>query len=271
MKPLLLAAALALALPAPLAARTDRAEVEAILAEAGPGTRWGLVVAEADGTEILAIDPEGRFIPASNTKLFTTAAAMWAIANGGFPDAEGAGTQVRLERSGKRANVVLVGRGDARMSAAADCVADCLAALADAVAAKTRRVARRDRRRHRLSRSALEPGDELEQHPDELGHRGFGADARRQRDRRDGHSGRGRRCAGSGDFGVLRGRKPRGDGARGGGQARLRPRAGRPDAGCDAERSAPTPRRWHGGWGSTIRRITPRGALPTCSARAGSR
>lgn len=134
MRSLFLAAALALALPAPAIAQS--AEVEAILAEAGPGTRWGLVVADESGAEVLAIDPEGRFMPASNTKVFTTAAAMWAQATGRFPDAEGAGTRVRLEG----ADVVLEGRGDARMSAASDCTVDCLATLADAIAARTKRV-----------------------------------------------------------------------------------------------------------------------------------
>ncbi len=46
---------------------------------------------------------------------------------------------VRLEaRAGGAPDVILEGRGDARLSSRADCVQDCLAALADAVAAKTR-------------------------------------------------------------------------------------------------------------------------------------
>ena len=112
--------------------------VEAKLAEAGPGTRFGLVVAGEDGAELLALHPEGRFIPASNTKMFTTAAAFHTLVGLTGPDVAG-GTVVRLE-GGALPDVVLEGRGDARMSAAPDCVVDCLAALADAVAAATRRV-----------------------------------------------------------------------------------------------------------------------------------
>lgn len=139
----ILAAAFALAFMAvPAHADPDPADIPAILAEAGPGTRWGLVVVDPDGKEVIAINPEGRFMPASNTKVFTTAAAMWSMATGKFPDAEGAGASVRLEPGAKRQlpDVVLAGYGDARLSAAMDCTIDCLATLADAVAARTRRV-----------------------------------------------------------------------------------------------------------------------------------
>jgi D-alanyl-D-alanine carboxypeptidase/D-alanyl-D-alanine-endopeptidase (penicillin-binding protein 4) len=136
------AAALMLALaPAPPAAAQDsglQQRVESRLREAGPGTRFGLVVASEDGTEIVAIAPDARFIPASNTKMFTTAAAFATLAGLDRPDATG-GASVRLE-GGSVPNVVLEGHGDARLSSAPDCAADCLAALADAVAARTRRV-----------------------------------------------------------------------------------------------------------------------------------
>lgn len=103
--------------------------IERILAEAGPGTRIGMVVADEAGREIVAIRPDDRFVPASNTKMFTTAAAadlLGAAADGG--------AGVRLEG----ADVILVGRGDARLSSAPDCVVDCLVDLARAVAARTR-------------------------------------------------------------------------------------------------------------------------------------
>jgi D-alanyl-D-alanine carboxypeptidase/D-alanyl-D-alanine-endopeptidase (penicillin-binding protein 4) len=109
--------------------------VEARLAEAGAGVRFGLVVAAEDGKEIVAIEPEGRFIPASNTKMFTTAAAFHVLSGLEAPDSAG-GAAVRLEGP----DVVLEGRGDARLSAASDCASNCLSALADAVAARTRRV-----------------------------------------------------------------------------------------------------------------------------------
>lgn len=131
----ILAAALAL-LPLPAWAQSANAIVAPILAEAGPGTRWGMVVADDSGREIVAINPEGRFMPASNTKLYTTAAAMWAEAKGTGPRLGDSGTAVWLVEG----DVLLVGRGDARLSARPDCMIACLATLADAVAAKTRRV-----------------------------------------------------------------------------------------------------------------------------------
>lgn len=129
---------LALAAIAPAAAAgppTLQERVEARLSEAGPGTRFGLVVATQDGRELVAIAPESRFIPGSNTKMFTTAAAFATLPALDRPDAAG-GAAVRLEAG----DVVLEGRGDARLSSAPGCVEDCLATLADAVAARTRRV-----------------------------------------------------------------------------------------------------------------------------------
>lgn len=109
--------------------------VAAKLREGGPGTRYGLVVADADGRELIAIAPDDRFIPASNTKLFTVAAALATLPALDTPDVAG-GTAVRLDGR----DVVLMGYGDARASSAPDCTMDCLATLADAVAAKTRTV-----------------------------------------------------------------------------------------------------------------------------------
>jgi D-alanyl-D-alanine carboxypeptidase/D-alanyl-D-alanine-endopeptidase (penicillin-binding protein 4) len=119
---------------------TLQQSVEAQLRQAGPGIRFGLVVATEDGRELIAVSPDGRFIPASNTKLFTTAAAFATLADLERPDAAG-GTAVMLERNrGAGPDVLLEGYGDARLSSAPNCATDCLAALADAVAARTRRV-----------------------------------------------------------------------------------------------------------------------------------
>src|SRR5882757_3399431 len=117
-----------------------RQRVEAVLDTAPAGTRFGLVVASEDGTELVAINPDQRFIPASNTKMFTTATAFATLSGLDRPDPSG-GTGVRLERNdGRIADVVLEGRGDARLSSAPDCTVDCLATLADAVAARRKRV-----------------------------------------------------------------------------------------------------------------------------------
>jgi len=112
--------------------------IAALLRElAGPGTRFGLVVATMDGQEIVSIAPDERFIPASNTKIFTTAAAFAHLGDPMVPDAA-TGASVRLERGSGPPTVVLAGHGDARLSGKADCTQDCLSTLADAVAAEAR-------------------------------------------------------------------------------------------------------------------------------------
>lgn len=102
------------------------------IASAGPGTRIGLVVADDQGHEIVAIRPDDRFVPASNTKMFTTTAAF-ALLDTTAADG-GGGATVRLDGR----DVILAGHGDARLSSALDCVTDCLIDLARAVAARTR-------------------------------------------------------------------------------------------------------------------------------------
>ncbi|AQR73962.1 D-alanyl-D-alanine carboxypeptidase/D-alanyl-D-alanine-endopeptidase [Sphingomonas sp. LM7] len=119
----------------PAFAQNLERRVEAQYAEAATGTRFGLVVLDADGKEIVTVNPDGRFIPASNTKIFTTAAAYASLAGLDQPDDAG-GAAVRIEGG----DVILEGHGDARLSSAADCIIDCLAVLADAVAKKTKRV-----------------------------------------------------------------------------------------------------------------------------------
>lgn len=136
------AAMLAVALCAtqPLAAQDLRQRVQSALEAAGPGTRFGLVVATEDGRELIAIAPDERFIPASNTKMYSTAAGFATLTGLDRPDTAG-GASVRLEGDGRRVpDVVLKGHGDARLSSAADCRTNCLVELADAVAARTKRV-----------------------------------------------------------------------------------------------------------------------------------
>jgi D-alanyl-D-alanine carboxypeptidase/D-alanyl-D-alanine-endopeptidase (penicillin-binding protein 4) len=130
-----LSLALAASAPPPALDQSLQQRIEADFAAARPGARFGLVVATEDGRELVAIDPEQRFVPASNTKLLTTAAAFATLPGLDRPD-EAGGAAVRLDG----ADVVLRGHGDARLSSAPDCVVDCLAALADAVAARTRTV-----------------------------------------------------------------------------------------------------------------------------------
>ncbi len=137
---------LPLGLPAPVLADAPthlqvsvQSQVKAILDTAPKGTRFGLLVVEEAGKVIVAVNPDQRFIPASNTKLFTTAAAYALLPGVDQPDSAG-GTEVSLVQGLRKGmpTVLLLGRGDARMSSAADCRNNCLAALADAVAAKTK-------------------------------------------------------------------------------------------------------------------------------------
>lgn len=127
--------------PAPLVAQahTLQQQLEATLATAPQGTRFGLLVVDESGKVVVSINPDQRFIPASNTKMFTTAAAYALLPGLDQPDGAG-GAQVALVRGKSGTDAVLIGRGDARMSSAPDCKINCLAALADAVAARTRRV-----------------------------------------------------------------------------------------------------------------------------------
>lgn len=120
--------------------QTLQQQVQAKLGEAGPGPRFGLVVTTLDGQELVAIAPDERFIPASNAKIFTTAAAFETLGKLDSPDTD-AGALVRFEAAQTGTpDLILEGRGDARLSSAPNCVTNCLAALADAVAARTRRI-----------------------------------------------------------------------------------------------------------------------------------
>lgn len=101
------------------------------------GIRWGLVVLDDGGREVVAIAPDERFVPASNTKIFTTTAAFARLAAIDSPD-PARGTSVRLESrgAGRAPDIALVGGGDPDLRDDADCQQDCLATLADAVVAK---------------------------------------------------------------------------------------------------------------------------------------
>lgn len=134
-----LAVALLLAAPVAQGRGMDAAALDAILAPLPSGARIGLLAVDETGAVVAERNADARMVPASTTKLFTTAAALATLPATDQPDATG-GASVTLEGSGRRPDVVLRGHGDARLSAAPDCTVDCLATLADAVAAHTRRV-----------------------------------------------------------------------------------------------------------------------------------
>ena len=100
------------------------------------GIRWGLVVADMNGTEQVSIRAEDRFTPGSNTKVITTMATYHHL--DALEDTRlNPGTRVYLEPTGQDTapDLVLYGGGDAMLRDASDCERYCLAALADAVAA----------------------------------------------------------------------------------------------------------------------------------------
>ena len=100
------------------------------------GTRWGLVVMTMDGRELVSIRPDERFLPASNTKLFTVAAAFHRLGDMTQPDPERGTSIVVIPSETGSPTLVLVGRGDPTLIDAPDCARNCLSTLADAVTAE---------------------------------------------------------------------------------------------------------------------------------------
>lgn len=111
------------------------APLDDILQTIAEGSTIGILVVDDQGREIVSISADHRFVPASNTKVFTTAAAFALLPELNTSDFASSAT-VALENG----SVILKGRGDARMSSAADCRSFCLVSLADSIAAKMPRV-----------------------------------------------------------------------------------------------------------------------------------
>lgn len=100
------------------------------------GVRWGVSVMTLAGREVFARSADERFIPASNTKVFTSAAAFHYLTGLDTPDPAG-GTSLWLEPrgEGEAPDLVLKGAGDPGLMDSADCIDNCLHQLADAVVA----------------------------------------------------------------------------------------------------------------------------------------
>lgn len=100
------------------------------------GVRWGAIVMTLDGREVFSLNADERFIPASNTKVFTSAAAFHYLSGLDVPD-PAAGTSLWLEPRGEGAapDLVLMGAGDPALADRPGCLSNCLHQLADAVAA----------------------------------------------------------------------------------------------------------------------------------------
>ncbi|GBQ90058.1 D-alanyl-D-alanine carboxypeptidase/D-alanyl-D-alanine endopeptidase [Asaia krungthepensis] len=99
------------------------------------GARWGILVTDTANHTLYAHNATQRFIPASNTKLFTTAAALAARAIL-ESNASTAGTRLYLiPHRGKSPDLVLLGAADPALSDSSECLEHCLVTLASAVSA----------------------------------------------------------------------------------------------------------------------------------------
>lgn len=109
----------------------EREVMRPLIAPGLEGVRWGLVVATLDGEELMAIRPEERFTPASNTKLLTTAALFHNLTDVSTPDPS-FGPSLRLEENegGGAPDLVIMGGGDGRLGDGPDCESFCLRELA---------------------------------------------------------------------------------------------------------------------------------------------
>lgn len=110
---------------------------EPVVIAPAAGVRLGVMVATLSGEPVFADKASERFIPASNTKLFT-AAASFHLLKGIAQQDPALGTSLRLlpGEGGAAPSLVLVGAGDPTLRDAPDCLDNCLRQLADAVAAR---------------------------------------------------------------------------------------------------------------------------------------
>lgn len=99
------------------------------------GMRWGILVTDLNGGTVFEQNADQRFLPASNTKLVTTAAAFqWIdVLNSAGPELV---THVVLQPSDINRgslDLVLVGRGDPELESGPDCQTRCVEYLADQI------------------------------------------------------------------------------------------------------------------------------------------
>jgi D-alanyl-D-alanine carboxypeptidase/D-alanyl-D-alanine-endopeptidase (penicillin-binding protein 4) len=116
------------ALESALVASADKADIK--------GIRWGFLAVAEDGSTLIASRVDERFLPASTTKLFATAAAFRFLPDVTKPNPALATTIMLQPGAADGApNLVLVGAGDFMLRDGPNCVTQCLSTLADQVAA----------------------------------------------------------------------------------------------------------------------------------------
>lgn len=94
--------------------------------------RYGMSVIDLDGNVLESHRGDERFMPASNAKLFVTAAALIAERDLSILDS---GTRVAIESNGTAPpDLVLIGRGDPTVGSGETCQQRCLETLAAGVA-----------------------------------------------------------------------------------------------------------------------------------------
>jgi D-alanyl-D-alanine carboxypeptidase/D-alanyl-D-alanine-endopeptidase (penicillin-binding protein 4) len=104
---------------APKAAGDARlgAEIRAMVAESAVmRAHWGVMVETLDGTPIFGLNEGQFFQPASNAKLFTTAAAMALLGGGTTYETKVVGRGVFTGTESLKGDVVIQGDGDANLS-----------------------------------------------------------------------------------------------------------------------------------------------------------
>ena len=130
-------AALALALLATSCATPPEPALEPAITLPAEGVRLGVMIATLGGATVFADNAGQRFIPASNTKLFTAAASFHYLKGINQPDpALGTSLQIVPGEGSAPPSLVIVGAGDPTLRDGAGCVTNCLHELADAVAAR---------------------------------------------------------------------------------------------------------------------------------------
>lgn len=111
------------AAPQPLSSQQDPTaslaeQIGAMVAQAGVArAHWGIAVADLDGTPIFGLNDRQLFQPASNAKLFTTAAAMALLGADTTFSTKVIGRGVFSGNSKLTGDLVLVGGGEANLSA----------------------------------------------------------------------------------------------------------------------------------------------------------